>query len=56
MQLIITSAVMVHTDDMATDMYLDGFSCKWFDEAIVREVFNSIFAPEEVTEQIGLRS
>jgi S-adenosylmethionine decarboxylase len=55
-QLIITSAIMIHTNDTARDMYLDVFSCKWFDEAIVRDVVNSIFAPEEITEQIVLRS
>ncbi len=55
-QLIITSAIMLHTNDTARDMYLDVFSCKWFDEAIVREVVNSYFAPEEFTEQIVLRS
>lgn len=55
-QLIITSAMMVHTNDSARDMYWDVFSCKWFEEAIVRDVINSYFSPEEITEQIILRS
>ena len=37
-------------------IYLDIFSCKWFDEAIVRDVVNSFFSPEKITEQIILRS
>ena len=55
-QLIITSAIMLHTNDTARDMYLDVFSCKWFDEAVVRDVVNAFFSPEEFTEQIVLRS
>ena len=55
-QPIITGAIRVHTNDTARDMYLDVFSCKWFDEAIVRDVVNSYFSPEEITEQIILRS
>ena len=54
-QLIITSAIMVHTNDAARDMYLDVFSCKWFDESIVRDVVDNYFAPDEFTEQIVLR-
>ena len=36
--------------------HLDVFSCKWFDEGIGRDVVNSFFSPEEITEQIILRS
>ena len=43
-------------DYKQTVMYSDVFSCKWFDEAIVRDVVNSFFSPEEITEQIILRS
>lgn len=55
-QLIITSAITVHTNDAARDMYLDVFSCKWFDEAIVKDVVVKYFSPDDMTEQIVLRS
>jgi S-adenosylmethionine/arginine decarboxylase-like enzyme len=55
-QLITTSALTVHTNDAARDLYLDVFSCKWFDETIVRDTVDAYFAPEACTEQIVLRS
>jgi S-adenosylmethionine/arginine decarboxylase-like enzyme len=54
-QLITTSAITLHTNDAARDMYLDVFSCKWFDEAIVRDVVNKYFGPESMTSNVFLR-
>lgn len=47
-QLIETSAIMVHTNDAHRDMYLDVFSCKSFDEATVRRVLDDFFSPSSV--------
>jgi len=54
-QLITTSALTVHTNDRARDLYLDVFSCKWFDEQTVIDHVNKIFAPADITYQIVLR-
>ncbi|MCU0849133.1 MAG: S-adenosylmethionine decarboxylase [Spirochaetes bacterium] len=54
-QLIMTSAITIHTNDMARDMYLDVFSCKWFDEAVIAEMIKEFFDPEEIKENIILR-
>ena len=54
-QLITTSAITLHTNDAARDMYLDVFSCKWFDEAVVREVVKKYFGPESMTSNVVLR-
>ncbi|MCM2344900.1 MAG: S-adenosylmethionine decarboxylase [Alphaproteobacteria bacterium] len=54
-QLITTSALTVHTNDQARDLYLDVFSCKWFDEQTVINHVNKIFAPKDITFQIVLR-
>jgi S-adenosylmethionine/arginine decarboxylase-like enzyme len=55
-QLITTSAITIHTNDTARDMYLDVFSCKWFDENTVKDVIKKRFSPVEINEQIVLRS
>ncbi|NPV02958.1 MAG: S-adenosylmethionine decarboxylase [Brevinematales bacterium] len=47
-QLIITSAITIHTNDTARDMYLDVFSCKWFDDAKVEEMVKEYFSPEQI--------
>jgi S-adenosylmethionine/arginine decarboxylase-like enzyme len=47
-QLIVTSAITIHTNDMARDMYLDVFSCKWYDEEIIVEMVKQYFAPEDM--------
>lgn len=54
-QLITTSALTVHTNDQTRDLYLDVFSCKWFDEQAVMDFVNSVFAPQDLTYQIVLR-
>ncbi len=54
-QLITTSALTVHTNDAARDLYLDVFSCKWFDEQTVRDHVRKTFNPKDVTYQIVLR-
>jgi S-adenosylmethionine/arginine decarboxylase-like enzyme len=54
-QLIETSAITIHTNDNARDMYLDVFSCKDFDENVVVAFINELFAPENITQQTILR-
>ncbi|MCC7429887.1 S-adenosylmethionine decarboxylase [bacterium] len=54
-QLIQTSAIVIHTNDGARDMYLDVFSCKWFDESVVKETVQKFFDPGAMSEQIVLR-
>lgn len=54
-QLITTSAITLHTNDAARDMYLDVFSCKWFDEAVVRDVTRKYFDPKGMTSSVVLR-
>ena len=54
-QLIVTSAITVHTNDKYRDFYLDLFSCKWYDEDIVAERFKKIFAPESMNMTVLLR-
>jgi S-adenosylmethionine/arginine decarboxylase-like enzyme len=54
-QLITTSALTIHTNDAARDMYLDVFSCKWFEEETVIGVANKYFSPKAHTFQIVIR-
>jgi len=54
-QLILTSSITIHTNDAYKDMYLDVFSCKWFDEDVVKKMIKNIFNPEEIKETIILR-
>ena len=54
-QLIETSAIMVHTNDMARDLYLDVFSCKGYSEVDVINYVNEFFAPVSLNYQILLR-
>ena len=54
-QLITTSALTIHTNDQARDLYLDVFSCKWFDEQTVIDFVKNFFAPEDYTYQVILR-
>lgn len=54
-QLIETSAIVIHTNDQARDMYLDVFSCKTFSEETVMEFLDEVFAPASVEKQILLR-
>ena len=54
-QLITTSALTVHTNDAARDLYLDVFSCKWFEEDTVLDVVNRYYAPKAANHQIVIR-
>jgi S-adenosylmethionine/arginine decarboxylase-like enzyme len=54
-QLIVTSAITIHTNDMMRDLYLDVFSCKWFEEETVISMIKEFFAPEEIKETTILR-
>lgn len=54
-QLIVTSAITIHTNDMMRDMYLDVFSCKWFEEDIIIDMIKEYFSPQEIKENIILR-
>jgi S-adenosylmethionine/arginine decarboxylase-like enzyme len=54
-QLIMTSAITVHTNDMARDLYLDVFSCKDFEADDVLAYVDAFFAPSDVNSQVLLR-
>lgn len=54
-QLIQTSAITIHTNDEARDMYLDVFSCKDFDAETVLAVVKEWFAPETIEHDVLLR-
>ena len=54
-QLIETSAITIHTNDRARDLYLDVFSCKDFDENQVLQIVRQRFEPAKVIHQVLLR-
>jgi|TARA_Y100000310_G_scaffold106136_1_gene104650 S-adenosylmethionine/arginine decarboxylase-like enzyme len=54
-QLIETSAIVIHTNDQARDMYLDVFSCKTFSEHDVINFLLSVFEPDKINSQVLLR-
>lgn len=54
-QLIETSAITLHTNDAARDLYLDVFSCKNFDAYEVVAVVREHFAPQRMDHQVLLR-
>jgi S-adenosylmethionine/arginine decarboxylase-like enzyme len=54
-QLIMTSAITIHTNDTARDMYLDVFSCKDFDAETVTKCVEDWFSPKSVEHQMLLR-
>ncbi|NKB16670.1 MAG: S-adenosylmethionine decarboxylase [Sphingomonadales bacterium] len=54
-QLIMTSAITIHTNDAHRDMYLDVFSCKPFDEATVRRVVEAFLSPTSFTCEVLYR-
>lgn len=54
-QLIMTSAIVIHTNDLSRDFYLDVFSCKDFDEALVEAYVREIFQPAHLESQVFLR-
>ena len=44
-QLIETSNITVHCDETSNDVYLDIFSCKWFDKAAALKLIRTTFDP-----------
>jgi S-adenosylmethionine/arginine decarboxylase-like enzyme len=54
-QLIETSAITIHTNDQARDMYLDVFSCKNFSELLAIDFIKKTFNPKEINYQTLLR-
>jgi S-adenosylmethionine/arginine decarboxylase-like enzyme len=54
-QLIETSAITVHTNDMARDLYLDVFSCKGYNEVDVVSFVADFFGTSEINYQTLLR-
>lgn len=44
-QLIETSNITVHCDETSNDVYLDIFSCKWFDKAVALKLIRKTFGP-----------
>jgi S-adenosylmethionine/arginine decarboxylase-like enzyme len=54
-QLIETSAITIHTNDMAREMYLDVFSCKGYNEVDAIDYLKSVFDPQDLNWQILLR-
>jgi S-adenosylmethionine decarboxylase len=54
-QLIETSAITLHTNDGARDLYLDVFSCKDFRAQDALDVVQEYFSPTTVTQQELLR-
>lgn len=54
-QLIETSAITIHTNDMAREMYLDVFSCKGYKVSSVLKVLQQYFAPVSCNHQTLLR-
>lgn len=54
-QLIETSAIVIHTNDQARDMYLDVFSCKTFAELDVLDFLQQMFDPSSTNHQVFIR-
>lgn len=54
-QLIETSAIVIHTNDHHKDMYLDVFSCKTFSDETILDLVNQTFAPANTNYQVLLR-
>jgi len=54
-QLIQTSAITIHTNDEARDMYLDVFSCKDFTAETVVKTVEDWFGPASIDSQTLLR-
>ena len=55
-QLIETSAIVIHTNDTARDLYLDVFSCKGYNELEVVSFVTELFGTEAINFQILLRN
>lgn len=55
-QLIVTSNISAHFVDESKQIYLDVFSCKEFDEQIVRSVVNTYFSPLRIKTNFVIRN
>lgn len=54
-QLIETSAIVIHTNDQARDMYLDVFSCKTFSDKDALDFVELTFKPISTNYQVLMR-
>ena len=54
-QLIETSNICAHFVEETDDMYLDVFSCKPFDEKVVKKVVDNFFSPATMDTKLILR-
>ena len=54
-QLIETSNICAHFVEESDDMYLDVFSCKPFDEKVVKKVVDDFFSPATMDTKLILR-
>ena len=54
-QLIETSNICAHFVEESDDMYLDVFSCKPFDEKVVKKVVDDFFSPATIDTKLILR-
>lgn len=55
-QLIVTSNISAHFVDEPRQIYLDVFSCKEFDQAIVKEVVVKYFNPYKIKTNFIIRN
>ena len=54
-QLIETSNICAHFVEETNDMYLDVFSCKHFDSAVVKNTIEEYFNPHRIDEMFLTR-
>jgi S-adenosylmethionine/arginine decarboxylase-like enzyme len=54
-QLIETSAIVIHSNDQARDFYLDVFSCKGFSEDEAISFVKDKFKPKTINYQVLMR-
>jgi S-adenosylmethionine/arginine decarboxylase-like enzyme len=54
-QLILTSSITFHTNDIHSDAYIDIFSCKDYNDEIVKQIIDKYFEPISINCQIILR-
>jgi S-adenosylmethionine/arginine decarboxylase-like enzyme len=54
-QFIVTSLIAIHTNDLYRDAYLDLFSCKFYEEEKVVDLFSKYFEPVSINKITLLR-
>jgi S-adenosylmethionine/arginine decarboxylase-like enzyme len=54
-QLITTSSITIHTNDLHRDCYIDVFSCTDYSESIIIDMIKDYFDPAEINMTILLR-